>query len=119
MQNYLLDTDCDFLKNLQSKLEQQIINGNYQFYYSLDCFDKLKKLALKYNFYILQNDFEETLRKEGYSHLFQEAKSLMGKNKSKVILGRYVAEKIVEKEKKIPEEFVEIINLAISKSRIV
>jgi len=84
--------------------------------YSDDCFEKLRDTALKYDVYVLPTDFEGILKRDKYEKFLKEAEKLSGRNKSKVICGRYVAEKMVENKSEIPKEFRDIIDLIVRKS---
>ena len=89
-----------------SEVQNQILNGGAGETYPNQLFGELKKIAEAHNVCVLVSDFEGILKQEGYSDLLQNASSISG---SKPSQGRFVAEEIVNKNKKIPEEFVMVI----------
>jgi putative ATP-dependent endonuclease of the OLD family len=109
----LEDKDIQELKDLQSKILLPTDQRRYETF-SDECFEILRNIALRYNIYCLPTDFEGILEQNGYSELIDEAKK---NTTSKVIMGRFIAEKIVEKKSvdKIPKEFLAVIDLITEK----
>lgn len=87
--------------------------------YPDECFKKLKDIASKYDVYVLPTDFEGILKRDGYAKFLREARKLSGRKKSKVICGRYAAERIVVNKMKIPKEFCDVIDLIVKRARMV
>jgi putative ATP-dependent endonuclease of OLD family len=86
--------------------------------YSDDCFNELQDVALRYDVYVLPTDFEGILKRDRYEKFLKEARKFSGRKKSKVICGRYVAEKIAENNLKVPKEFRDVIRRIVKKSSI-
>lgn len=89
------------------EIQDQIVKIDNRENYPDKFFKKLKLMVEKYNVYVLSADFEGILKKEGYSKLLEKAKSV---SRSKAIQGKIVAEEIINKDKRIPNEFGIIIN---------
>lgn len=106
--------DLEIIDEMESKI-QMIGDGRRKKVYPKDYFDKLKDIALSYDVYALPTDFEGVLKRDGYEKIMREARRVLG-GRSKVICGRYVAEKIVENKLKIPIEFRDVIEQIVKKS---
>ncbi len=112
LKNWLDKVELSSLKDMENTITFTTENNKAIRRYNADDNDtyiELKRIALQHNVFILSSNFEGVLEKSGYSELLDEAKKF---SSSKVICGRYVAEKIVENrdKKKIPAEFQKVIN---------
>jgi putative ATP-dependent endonuclease of the OLD family len=90
------------------ELQNQIIQVENKLYYKEELFSRLQSMAEGYNTMVLSADFEGILTMNGYGQFMKDANAI---SSSKVTCGRIVAEKIVESNLKVPEEFSRIINL--------
>jgi putative ATP-dependent endonuclease of OLD family len=91
--------------NFLAKIEPQITNGRYP----ENVFDQLKKISLGYNVYVLSSDFENVLKSDvNIRAIFDQAKKF---SDSKVVMGRFIAEKIMRNQLKLPKEFSEIMDM--------
>lgn len=110
--------DLKFIEDLESKIQSVRSGRGHKEIYPDEIFEELRDIALKYDVYILPTDFEGILKRNKYEKFMKEARKLMGRKKSKVICGRYVAEKIAEKNLKVPKEFSEVIDKVVKKSTL-
>jgi len=76
--------------------------------YNNDLFIQLQEIAKKHNIYVLSSKFETILKRAGYTKYFDEIEK-QG-IRSKPIIGKYVATKIVENGEPIPIQFLEVLN---------
>jgi predicted ATP-dependent endonuclease of OLD family len=99
-----------------SKLESEISTGTSAdkcARYKDDLFGELSEMARTYGIHVLSSDFEGVLGKNGYTSLLEKAGQ---ESESKPTCGRLVAQEIVRQNKKIPDEFVQVINDVIKKA---
>lgn len=76
--------------------------------YSNELFTPLKDMARENKIHVLTSKFETVLIKAGYKKYFEEIKK-QG-IRSKPIMGKYVATKIVENKLTIPQQITDILN---------
>jgi hypothetical protein len=98
---FLAKEDLQRITEFESEIIEKFVLNKKKRFYPEKLFKEMKEMALKYKVYILSSDFEGVLKKEGYKELLSEAASIAD---SKVIQGRFVAERIVEEGKDIPAE---------------
>jgi len=115
LEQLLNQNDFETIEKIEPKI-QTIGAKRKKEVYSDDLFKELKDLALKYDVYVLPTDFEGILKRNGYEKFLKEARKISGRKKSKVICGRYVAEKIAEDNLKVPKEFRDVINHIVKKT---
>lgn len=115
LRQILRKVDLNIVGKMEPKI-QSIGDRRRKEIYPDECFNELRNMALKYNVYVLPTDFEGILKRDRYEKFIREARRLAGRKHSKVISGRYVAEKIVENKLKIPKEFQDVINHIVKKS---
>ncbi len=108
----LEDNDSQVLSECESQIEGgDLSNAGVQFYADR-LYPKLNGMAAKYGFRVLPSDFEGVLRETGCEKLLGEASTEY--RHSKVLQGKYVAEKIEE----VPEPFEDIVRQVVGPSRI-
>ena len=90
-----------------SKLENEISTGIDAAVYNDNLFSKLSEIARTYGIHVLSSDFEGVLCKNGYTSILEKAAEI---SESKPTCGRLVAQEIVRENRKIPDEFVQVIN---------
>lgn len=77
--------------------------------YKQTLFAQLKEISRKNGIYVLSSKFETILKRAGYSKYFDE---IEGQGvRSKPIIGKYVANKIVKNEEPIPNEILEFVDI--------
>lgn len=77
--------------------------------YKPTLFAQLKEISRKNGIYVLSSKFETILKRAGYSKYFDE---IEGQGvRSKPIIGKYVANKIVKNEEPIPKEILEFVDI--------
>jgi len=107
--------DSEILEKMEARIES-IGDKRRKKIYPHDCFRELKDIALRYDVYVLPTNFEGVLKRDGYEKFLKEARKFSGRKRSKVICGRYVAEKIGENKLKIPTEFRDVVSRIVKKS---
>jgi predicted ATP-dependent endonuclease of OLD family len=112
---YLKMSDCEKIKKTEPKIKTIGQGKKQRRVYPDECFDELSHIALKYEIHVLTSDFEGILKRDGYGKQLSTARKICGRNSSKVICGRYVAERILEDNLDIPQEFKAIIERVIEK----
>ena len=110
--NLLNAEELQVISEVQNKIAN--ISGIDQ--YSVDIFEKLSEIAQKRNVKVLSSDFEGILRLPGFQRFLEEAASI---SESKVIQGRFVAERITQQKIKIPQEFEDVINSVAKLARVI
>lgn len=95
------------------EFESEISNINSKEVYDDRIFNELNALARVYDVYVLPSDFEGVLRRSGYKKLLKKAETI---SDSKVTRGRFVAEEILRQNRKVPKEFVNVIDAIIAKT---
>jgi predicted ATP-dependent endonuclease of OLD family len=115
LRQLLKKEDLKIIGKMESRIQTLDARRRKETYHD-DCFKELRDVALKYDVYVLPSDFEGILERDGYQGFLKEGRKLAGRKKSKVICGRYVAEKIIEKKLKIPKEFCDVIDSIVKKS---
>jgi len=96
-----------------SKLESKISTDTGAAAYKDDLFSELSEMARTHGIRVLSSDFEGVLCKNGYTSILEKAREM---SESKPTCGRLVAQEIVRQSKKIPDEFVQVINDVIKKA---
>lgn len=115
LRQLLRKADLRFIEKMESKI-QSIGRKRRKEIYPDDCFKGLRDIASKYDVYVLPSDFEGILKRDKYDKFLKEARKVSGRKKSKVVCGRYVAEKITQNKLEIPKEFQDVINRTVEKS---
>lgn len=91
--------DLNFLKGLESQIENEK--------YPEKILPELRKICRDYNVYVLSSDFENVLASDDEIRtIYDQARKF---SNSKVVRGRFVAEKIKRQKLKLPKEFSEVI----------
>jgi len=103
----LSENELRLISNFQSKIVKIQVKNKDLESYSTDIYGELNVIANKHNVKVLSSDFEGILRSNGCQQLLNDATSV---SDSKVIQGRFVAEKIIQQKMKIPQEFAGPIN---------
>ncbi len=101
----LTNSEIKYLKQVESEIQEKSKRVKQ---YKDSLFEKLRKIAMNHNCFVLSGTFESILEQQGYADLFTEARNEVGK--SKVRQGRLVAKKIIEQDKEVPNEYKEIID---------
>jgi predicted ATP-dependent endonuclease of OLD family len=102
----LFKKDLGKIAKFETEIFEKIVNNKQRFFYPDIFFGEMRDMAKKYGVYVLPSDFEGVLKDESYEKLLTEAAHIAD---SKVVQGRFVAEQIVENEKDIPLEFVNVV----------
>lgn len=103
--NLLDNEDLKTLQEIEGKVTEKSIAGKATKQYSEEIFEQIRKTAIKHKFFVLSSTFEGVISDAGYDDLLTESKKHF--RKSKVLQGKYVA----EKAESVPEEIRGAINL--------
>lgn len=103
--NLLNDEDVKMLQEIEGKITEKIKDGKSIREYSEDTFEQIRKTAIRHRFFVLSSTFEGIISRAGYDNLLRESRKHF--RKSKVLQGKYVA----EKAECVPEEIRQVIDL--------
>lgn len=117
LETKLNDEELKILETLESEIAPRQVKNKTRSAYPEDSFNKLLNIAIKHNFFILTDTIEGVLKNFGYTKYFDNAENELGDKASKVIVGRYVAEQIIEDQNEIPKEFINVIKSVISSTQ--
>jgi hypothetical protein len=96
--NLLNNDDANLLQEIEGKTAERTQLGRPFKEYNADVFEPIRKAAIRKKFFVLSSTFEGIIVDAGYETLLKESKKHF--RKSKVLQGKYVAEKanVVPKE---------------------
>lgn len=75
--------------------------------YKIELFIQLQEIAKKHKIFVLSSKFETILKRAGFQKYFDEIKKQGVR--SKPIIGKYVATKILENNESVPTKFLEVL----------
>lgn len=97
------------------EFESEISSISGKEVYDDKIFNGLSAVARVYDVYVLPSDFEGVLRRSGYEKSLKKAETI---SDSKVTRGRFIAEEILRQSRKVPTEFVDVINAIITRASV-